>query len=185
METSARDALMAEILGDVSKLQDAVETLQNTLPAQTEASAARLIEIMTSLENAGESWRSRIDQYAESRADAAMQAVDREGAQMIDALENALNERVSKIEASLKKLIHAEIAKPVQRSLEQHSGSTRKTILVCIFASLISSTLTLGAAFIYQKMADSRYVDLGRATASQWQALDENSRTAIQRALRR
>lgn len=184
METTARDALMAEILGDVGKLHDAVESLKSTLPAQTEASAARLIEIITSLENAGESWRSQIDQYVEYRADTALQTVDREGTLMIDALGTALNERVSRIEASLKKLIHAEIAKPVQRSLEMNAGSTKRTLLICIFASLISSTLTLGATFIYQRIVDSRYVDLGKATAAQWQQIDENSRIAIQRAMR-
>ena len=43
------DALVAEMLGDIGKLHDAVDSLSETLPAQTEAAEKRLFALVALL----------------------------------------------------------------------------------------------------------------------------------------
>ena len=63
------DALVAEMLGDIGKLHDAVDSLSETLPAQTEAAEKRLFALVALLNTAGEAYKSQIEAYTNAQGD--------------------------------------------------------------------------------------------------------------------
>ena len=63
------DALVAEMLGDIGKLHDAVDSLSETLPAQTEAAEKRLFALAALLNTAGEAYKSQIEAYTNAQGD--------------------------------------------------------------------------------------------------------------------
>ncbi len=60
-EYTNQDALLAELLGDVGLLHDAVNSLKDVLPNQTEEAVQHLTEIIGSIEKAGDAYLTKKD----------------------------------------------------------------------------------------------------------------------------
>ena len=68
-EPTTRDALIAEMLGDIGRLHDSVESLKNVLPSQTEEVEAKITGLIGLLSKAGDAYRGQLETYTNGQAD--------------------------------------------------------------------------------------------------------------------
>ena len=68
-EPTTRDALIAEMLGDIGRLHDSVESLKNVLPGQTEEVEAKITGLIGLLSKAGDAYRGQLETYTNGQAD--------------------------------------------------------------------------------------------------------------------
>jgi len=68
-ESTPLEALVAEMLGDIGKLHDAVNTLKDVLPSQTDEVEQRLTGIIGLLQRAGDAYREQIKTYTNAQVE--------------------------------------------------------------------------------------------------------------------
>ncbi|MCW7541254.1 hypothetical protein OOT46_25925 [Aquabacterium sp. A7-Y] len=106
---SVRDALIAEMLGDIGKLHEAVKELQRVLPAQTEETERRFTRLIGLLNQAGEAYREQIERDAS--------ATGRRAPQQLDAELRPLSAESVKV---LRQLMRSELALALKDAAPRH-----------------------------------------------------------------
>jgi len=78
-----RDALIAEMLGDIGKLHEAVEDLKKVLPAQTEETERRITLLIDLLNKAGDVYREQIERHTDTVGNQVKQQLEAESRQLL------------------------------------------------------------------------------------------------------
>jgi uncharacterized membrane-anchored protein YhcB (DUF1043 family) len=112
-----RDALLAEILGDVGLLLKAVDLLKDILPSQTEETTQRLVEIIGLLDKAGEAYKLKADTYTETLLEESRAQLDKEIQAARQHFEKNVNEAINKTIADYENTVKTEFTNPVKSIL--------------------------------------------------------------------
>lgn len=185
-ESTHLDALVAEMLGDIGKLHDSVNTLKDVLPSQTDDVEQRLIGIIGLLQKAGDVYRKQIDTYTnaqaqliqtkmENDANKARQYFERE-------LNKALNTALNSVEETVKNTVKIEVVAPVRTVLNSLRQSVWKNLALCFGSSVLGGLIVLGGLLLIHNPNEEGFADLGKAVSLSWNKLDKNTRAIINRA---
>lgn len=182
-EPTTRDALIAEILGDVGRLHDSVESLKNVLPGQTEEVEAKITGLIGLLSAAGDVYRDQLETYTNSQAHKVQVAMEND-AQAIQVRfdqdsREAIQAALVEVERAVKNTVQREIAAPVQKVLRAQQQSIWQTLSLCLVSGLIGGLVVVAGNVLLHDKDEAAFVALGKATAASWGKLDAKARTAI------
>ena len=156
------DALVAEMLGDIGKLHDAVDSLSETLPAQTEAAEKRLFASATLLNSAGEAYKSQIEAYT-----------------------NAQGEKIRAQMESDAAVIKTRLTDDASKAIKAVLSDFELNFFGCLACGILGGLLVWVSVAFTQYVQNQRYIALGRATAATWDRLDGKARAVINAELGR
>lgn len=151
-ESTVRDALVAEMLGDIGKLHDAVDSLKEVLPRETEAVEERITSLIGLLQKAGDAYRGQIEAYTNAQAGTVLAKIKEDGATAqgqikADAAEAKLDlsrviaGAIVEVGNTVKTTIQAAMASPVQEVVRTLQQSTWTNIGFCFLAGLIGGSV--------------------------------------------
>ncbi len=167
------DALVAEMLGDIGKLHDAVDSLSETLPAQTEAAEKRLFALVALLNTAGEAYKAQIEAYTNAQGDKIRVQMESDAA----VIKTRLTEDASKAI----KAVLSDVEFNVLRSMQK---SRWLNFMGCLACGILGGLVLLIAVAFTHYVQNQRYIELGKATATTWEKLDGKAKAAINAELK-
>ena len=162
------DALVAEMLGDIGKLHDAVDSLSETLPAQTEAAEKRLFALVALLNSAGDAYKSQVEAYTNAQGEKIRVQMESDAA----VIKTRLTEDASKA-------IKAVLSDFELNVLVSMQKSRRLNFIGCLACGILGGLLVWASVAFTQYYQNQRYIELGKATASTWDRLDGKARAVI------
>ena len=182
-ESTARDALVAELLGDVGKLHDEISRLKEVLPNEAQAFELRIADLVALLNQAGDAYKVQIQTYTNGQAerlkaqtDAAVSDARSHVVQEVDA---ALTDSFARFGQAVKQTVQTEMA----ALLEEMGRSQRRGTLWFALASasggLLAGLVVLFAGLQSNDPAQETYLGLGKATAAAWVRLDGRAKATI------
>lgn len=182
-EPTTRDALIAEMLGDIGRLHDSVEALKEVLPNQISEVETRITGLIGLLQKAGDAYKQQIEAYTnaqgekirsviENDANAAKARFDRDSS---DAIRAALAD----VARTVKQTVQTEVAGPVQRALEVQQQSAWKTLALCLGCGLLGGLAVAAAITLAHDKQDASYTALGKAVSASWEKLDSKAKSVI------
>lgn len=193
-EPSVRDALIAEILGDIGKLHDAVGTLTTTLSNQAEQSQKQANETVDFLRQAGDEFQKKIrltNLLANSKDDQhpshfeLFKTIHEQWAADARAIGESMNTAQEKIDASLAQLtLQEQRPQPSQYhqplAFKSIGKPHKKSISFFVFSMLAGVVLTTAffvGAYYFTGMDKTN--QLGAALTRDWMKLDLATRSKI------
>lgn len=188
-EPTVRDALIAEMLGDIGKLHEAVDLLKTVLPAQADKIENRVLGLIDVLQKAGAIYQEQITAYTnaqgskireqmEKDALAAKTRFDRESSEAIRAT-------LAEVENTVKKTLQTAIAGPVQNLLQAQRQNVWKTMAFCLACGLLGGALALSGnrMFAPQLTPEQKSImQWGAAAQAAWPNLPHQAQKAIKDA---
>jgi hypothetical protein len=177
------EALVAEMLGDIGKLHDAVNTLKDVLPSQTDEVEQRLIGIIGLLQKAGDVYRGQIETYTNDQGELIRTQMENDAQKARQHFERdsnkAINTALSSVEHTVKNTVQTEIVAPIRTVLHALRQSAWKNIALCFGSSLIGGLIVLGGVLLIHNPNQEGLANLGRAVSLSWDKLDKNTRAII------
>ena len=167
------DALVAEMLGDIGKLHDAVDSLSETLPAQTEAAEQRLFALVALLNSAGDAYKSQIEAYTNAQGDKIRVQMEADAA--------VINTRLTEDASKAIKAVLSDVELNVLRAMQK---SRWLNFMGCLACGIIGGLLVWASVAFTQYHQNQRYIELGKATATTWEKLDGKAKAAINAELK-
>ena len=202
-ESTALEALTAELLGDVLKLHTAIKSLDNTLPAasaefskQTQFQIGTLVkakqDLLIVMSQIQDATKKSCDEYAQKSikhaTDAASIEIKREAANSVrQAIYSGFNESIGKMNTAAENITNkADIAgnKFIEMKNEIRSDRINGLLKTAAVALICSLVVVFGAkmsgAFDYRLSdADLQEITVGRAIIANWQNLSASDRQRI------
>lgn len=181
---NAKDALIAEMLGDIGKLQDAVDHLKAVLPAQTDAVEQRLFGIIGLLQKAGDSYQESLKNYTQSQGDTIRVQMEKDAHIARIKFQRDTNEwtsqAIANVEKSVKDTLQAEITVPIRKLKTESARNAWKTILLCLGSGVVSGLMVYGGITLTHDPNLEADAHLGRAVAAAWPQLDKRAKEIVE-----
>lgn len=152
LETTTRDALLAEILGDIGRLHDSVNSLTNMLPTQVELAETKITGLIGLLQVAGDTYKKQVKTYTNNEAAKVREQMETELLAAIVKFEKTTNDSVQavlkEIEITAKQIIKNEVSRPTQKALEKLHQGFWKTLVFCLASSFVGSLMAVAIIHI-------------------------------------
>jgi uncharacterized phage infection (PIP) family protein YhgE len=177
MTSTAQEALIAELLGDVGKLHDAIKALPDKL---NESVTPTLEAIANATKDANAAINQQADEIDQRIAEHAALVVAQA---LLPSFENveAGAERVQKLTAQIQQQLtrsEAAVEQLKKRGGVVVSGVTRWVLALAVLSAVGSG---VAAWFTYAQYRDTQYAKVGAAVAAAWPRLDPAAQKTIQR----
>ncbi len=186
MPRTARDALILEMLGDVGRLHDSVESLKNTLPAQVEEAETRIAGLIGLLQKAGDIYQSQIEQYTNAEGEKVRRALEQQAANVRQQFSEQANAKTQELLAdanrTIKATVQAEVVEPARRVLESVRQSTVRTVALALVCGLMGGAVVVGADYLLKSDSrgnEQRLMTQGGALGRVWEKLDAKTQKMI------
>lgn len=186
MPRTARDALILEMLGDVGRLHDSVESLKNTLPAQVEEAETRIAGLIGLLQKAGDIYQSQIEQYTNAEGEKVRRALEQQAANVRQQFSEQANAKTQELLAdanrTIKATVQAEVVEPARRVLESVRQSTVRTVAIALVCGLMGGAVVVGADYLLKSDSrgnEQRLMTQGGALGRVWEKLDAKTQKMI------
>ena len=192
-EPTVRDALIAEMLGDIGRLHDSVASLKTFLPGQIEEVEEKITGLIGLLMKAGDTYKAQLEDYTNTQGDKVRVQLETDllkvKAQLAQDSTNAIKHLLADVGQTTKSTIQREVGVPAAQLVAAQQQGIRRTILVCVISSVLAASFTMmGNHFLFQKPANSEQEKLmgyGRATAAAWEKLDKKAQNIIKQEAER
>ncbi|MET3135223.1 hypothetical protein AAKU55_005531 [Oxalobacteraceae bacterium GrIS 1.11] len=182
-ESTTRDALIAEMLGDIGKLNDRVESLKGVLPGQIEVFEAKITGLIGHLSKAGDDYRKALSTYFDNLSEVAQIHVGKEAQAAKERFDRdssaAIRAALTEVERTVKSTVQTEIAAPVQKVLRSQQQSIWRTLALCLACGMVGGGVVLGANLFTYDKREAGFTELGKVVAASWDKLDNKARTTI------
>ncbi|MFN5350626.1 MAG: hypothetical protein ACK5A0_14010 [Polaromonas sp.] len=142
-ESTVRDALVAEMLGDIGKLHDAVESLKEVLPRETEATANRITGLIGHLRKAGDAYQGQMEAYANSKLRSIQEQMEKDAATARARMVQAVEATLSEVERTVNSTVRASMIAPVEEVVRTLQQSVWTNLGLCLLAGLIGGSVPL------------------------------------------
>ncbi|CAG7857854.1 hypothetical protein MCAMS1_02827 [biofilm metagenome] len=166
-ESTALEALIGEMLGDIGKLTQAVNALKGTLPEQVKEAENKLTVLINLLKQAGDKYQESVREYTQAQSEKIRGQINKEAEDARKQLQTEFNEMTKSFSVS----IENRIARVLSKGL-------LKTALLCLASGLLA-----GLVIVYTVQTDqnqSYYAKLGKLTADAWPRLDAKTKGIIE-----
>ncbi len=185
-EPTARDALIAEMLGDIGKLHDSVCELKDALPAQIEEAEQKITGLIGLLQKAGDVYKAQIEQYTNAEGQRVKLQLEKEFAEIRRNFSEDADKKIVgmlyDVNRTIKGTMQTEVIEPTQRVLGAVRESLTKTILISLACGVMGGGFVYGGGYFITSAADQekeRLVNQGYALGSAWPSLDEKTKKLI------
>lgn len=182
-EPTTRDALIAEMLGDIGRLHDSVESLKGVLPGQIEEVEAKITGLVGLLVKAGDAYKAQLEAYTNAQGDKVRAQLEKDAiaakAQFDRDSSAAIRAALTEVERTVKNTVQTEIAAPVQRVLRSQQQSIWRTLALCLACGMVGGGVVLGANLFTYDKREAAFTDLGKVVAASWDKLDNKARATI------
>lgn len=189
-EPTARDALIAEMLGDIGKLHDSVCELKDALPAQIEEAEQKITGLIGLLQKAGDVYKAQIEQYTNAEGQRIKLQLEKEFSETRRNFSEDADKKIVGIlydvNRTIKGIMQTEVIEPTQRVLGAVRESLTKTILISLTCGVMGGGFVYGGGYFITSAADhekERLVNQGYALGSAWPNLDEKTKKLISEEL--
>lgn len=182
-ESTAREALVAELLGDVGKLHDEINRLKEILPNEAQAFELQIAGLVALLKQAGDTYKVNLQTFTNGQAarlkaqtDAAVSDARSHVVQAVDA---ALIDSFARFDQGVKQTVQTEMAAPLLAMRRSQRRGAFRFALASAGGGLLAGLVVL---FVGAQSADpsqETYLGLGKATAAAWVKLDGRAKAAI------
>jgi hypothetical protein len=142
-ESTVRDALVAEMLGDIGKLHDAVESLKEVLPRETEAAEKRITGLIGLLRKAGDAYQGQMETYADSKLRVIQGQMDKDANTARVRMDRAVEATLSEVERTVNSTVRTLMSTPVQEVVRALQQSVWTNLGFCFLAGLIGGSVPL------------------------------------------
>lgn len=184
-EPTARDALLAEMLGDIGKLHDSINAMKTILPGQVEEVETKITELIGLLSKAGDIYRAQIHEYTVTWGETVRQQMEADvlaaKAQFDRETADSIKRALSEVSAAMRETVQREVTEPAREVIRTQKNSIRNTIALCIVSGFFSGMIAI-AGYSYLTRNDASLkneAEFGRAAAAAWEKLDKKSQAAI------
>ena len=152
LETTTRDALLAEILGDIGRLHDSVNSLTNMLPTQAELVETKITGLIGLLQVGVDLYEKQIKEHTNTNAAKVRMQMESDVLTAIVKFEKTTNDSVQaalkEIEITAKQTIKNEVSRPTQKALETLHQGFGKTLVYCLASSFVGSLMAVAIIHI-------------------------------------
>lgn len=183
VEATARDALIAEMLGDIGKLHDAVESLKGVLPEQIEGVETRITGLIGLLQKAGDTYKAQIETYTNAQGERIRTQMEKDASAAKVRFEQdasaAIKAALGDVQRTIKSTMQTDVAGPVQAALQVQEKSLWKTLLLCLACGLIGGLVAVGVDMVSSNKQQDSYTALGKAVSASWEKLDAKAKATI------
>lgn len=142
-ESTVRDALVAEMLGDIGKLHDAVESLKDVLPRETESAEKRITGLIGLLRKAGDAYQGQMETYADSKLRTIQGQMDKDANFARARMDRAVEAALSEVERTVNSTVRTSMNAPVQEVVRLLQQSVWTNLGFCFLAGLIGGSVPL------------------------------------------
>lgn len=183
-EPTARDALIAEMLGDIGKLHDAVESLKGVLPEQIEGVETRITGLIGLLQKAGDAYKAQIEAYTNAQGEQIRTQMVKDASAAKVRFEQdasaAIKAALADVQRTIKASMQSDVAGPVQEAMQVQQKSLWKTLLLCLACGLIGGLVAVGVNMVSGDRQQDGYTALGKAVSASWNKLDAKTKALIE-----
>jgi len=183
VESTARDALVAELLGDVGRLHDEVSRLKEVLPNEAQAFELRIADLVALLNQAGDTYKVNLQTFTNGQAarlkaqtDAAVSDARRHVVHEVDA---ALTDSFARFDQAVKQTVQTEMAAPLEAMRRSQRRGALWFALASASGGLLAGLVVLFAGLQSNDATQATYLGLGKATAAAWVKLDGRAKATI------
>jgi hypothetical protein len=149
-EPTVRDALIAEMLGDIGKLHDAVQELKIILPHEMEMVEKQIIATIGLLSQAGDAYRQHVKTFTVDQLDKARRQLTTDAASMKREIEAGIRQSM----ADMPKTIHASVDASMGRHLHALIAEAKSnqwiTVGLCFVSSVLGTLVTLAIFSVFR-----------------------------------
>ena len=142
LESTTREALLAELLGDVGRLTDSVNSLTRILPTQVLLVETKITGLIGLLKLAADLYEKQIQEHTNTNAATVRVQMEHDVLNAILKIEeksgNAVQTMLKEVEITAKQIIKSEVINPTQKVLSNLQLSHWKTLALCIASGLLS-----------------------------------------------
>lgn len=140
-ESTALEALTAEMLGDIGKLHDAVESLKSVLPGQIQEVETKIGGLIGMLQQAGDIYKWQIEAYTNAQGRAIREQMEKDAQVARDAFSNdsraAILASLKSTQHAVVKTIEAEVSGPMREIRWHQKTQLWSTLVFCLCASIV------------------------------------------------
>jgi hypothetical protein len=138
---TALDLLIAEMLGDISKLHAAVDSLKEQLPHELDAAEERITSLIGLLRKAGDAYQGQIETYTASKLRVLQAQMEREGDAAATRMDRTVEATLLTVQRTVDSTIHASMAKPIQNVFQTLKRSMWMNLGYCFLAGLLGGSV--------------------------------------------
>lgn len=142
-ESTVRDALVAEMLGDIGKLHDAVVSLKEVLPRETEAAEKRITGLIGLLRKAGDAYQGQMETYADSKLRTIQGQMEKDATAARTRMDRAVEAALLEVERTVNVTVRNSMTAPVQEVVRALQQSAWTNLGFCFLAGLIGGSVVL------------------------------------------
>lgn len=183
-EPTTRDALIAEMLGDIGRLHDSVEALKTVLPGQIGEVETKITGLIGLLQRAGDAYREQIETYTTAVASQVTHQMEKDALAAKMRLDrdshDAIRAALAEVERTVKNTVQSEITAPVQSALRIAKQGVWGTMTLCLASGVLGGVVVFTANAVIIGNEDPYYAEYGRAVAAVWNKLDSRAKTLIE-----
>ena len=183
-EPTTRDALIAEMLGDIGRLHDSVEALKTVLPGQIGEVETKITGLIGLLQRAGDAYREQIETYTTAVASQVKDQMEKDALAAKVRFDrdshDAIRAALAEVERTVKNTVQSEITAPVQSALRIAKQGVWRTITLCLASGVLGGAVVFTANAVIIGNEDPYYAEYGRAVAAVWNKLDSRAKTLIE-----
>jgi hypothetical protein len=180
---TTRDQLTYEMLGDIGRLHDKVESLKKFLPAQMEEVESRIAGLIGLLSRAGDAYESKVKEFTGAELGKARELIQREGAaakaQFDRDTNSAIKTALAEVQQTVERTVHREVSMPLQTALGSPLRMFWPAMLACFMCGILGSLVFFGFTRFVVDRNEPAYADMGRAVTAVWDKLDAKAKAVI------
>jgi hypothetical protein len=142
-EPTVRDALIAEMLGDIGKLHDAVQELKTRLPHEMEVVEKQIIATIGLLSQAGDAYRQHVKTFTVDQLDKARKQLAIDAAAMKRDIEAGIRQSLADMPKTIHAAVDASLGRHLYASIAEAKPNQWITVGLCFVSSVLGTLATL------------------------------------------
>lgn len=185
-ESNTRDVLIAEMLGDIGRLHDSVESLKTVLPGQIAEVETKITNLIGFLSKAGDAYKDQLGIYTNAQSDKVRIEMERTSLGFKAKFEQETNVRIraamEEVQNTVRTAVQREISGPVQQIKKVHYRNLWENLALCLICGIFGGGIVFGSIYLTQNKTEAYFADVGRAASASWEKLDAKSQKIINAA---
>lgn len=186
-EPTVRDALIAEMLGDIGKLHDAVDALKGVLPGQIEAVETTITGLIGLLQKAGDAYKGSIEAYTNAQGGTVRAQMEKDAQAARDTFDHesrgAIKAVLTKVEQAVINTVENEVSAPMRSILWAQKTRLWNNLVLCLCAGMLGGIFgAFGSAYFVHDKRHEAITEWGNAVVMSWDKLDSKSKALINAA---
>lgn len=141
--STALEVLIAEMLGDIGKLHDAVQELKTSLPHEMEVVEKQIIATIGLLSQAGDAYRQHVKTFTADQLDKARRQLASDVASMKRDIEAGIRQSLADMPKAIHAAVDSSLGRHLHASIAEAKSNQWITVGLCFVSSVLGTLVTL------------------------------------------